>query len=196
MTNRAAALRRGPEDPHRVTFLDLFFDLAFVFAAFQLSHELLGHLRWSGAFQTAVLLLAAWLVWDHTAAVSDRYDPDRPAIKLLVIGSMFGALVLAVAVPEAFGTHGLVFASAYVAVQISRGPFLVAITRGAGRRPEALLLFWFGISALPWLAGAAAHGWARGAMGAGGGRGLHGARAPLAHAGAGPRSRGGACDLR
>jgi low temperature requirement protein LtrA len=132
MTNRAATLRRGPEDPRRATFLDLFYDLAFVFALFQLSHGLLAHLRWSGAFQTAVLLLAVWLVWINTATIGDRYDPARPTIQLVTIGAMFGALVLAIAVPEAFGTRGLVFAGVYTALQVGRNLFLVVITRGAG----------------------------------------------------------------
>jgi low temperature requirement protein LtrA len=164
MTSWAAALRRGPEEPRQVTFLDLFLDLVFVFALFQLSHGLLAHLGWSGTFQTAVLLLAVWLVWNHTARIGDRYDLRRPVIQLLVIGSMFGTFVLAVAAPEAFGTRGLVFAGVYVAVQVGRYLFLLAVTRGGERRPEARELFWFGVSALPWLAGAAAQGWARGVL--------------------------------
>jgi low temperature requirement protein LtrA len=80
---------------------------------------------------------------------------------------MFGAAVLAAVVPEAFSTRGLVFAGAYVAVQVGRSPFLMVITRGE-RRPEWLpelrLLFWFGVSALPWLAGAFVQGWARGVL--------------------------------
>jgi low temperature requirement protein LtrA len=164
MTNRAAMLRRGPEEPQRATFLELFFDLAFVYALFQISRGLLAHLGWSGAFQTAVLLLAAWLVWNYTAEISNRYDPDRPTIQLLIIGSMLGALVLAVAVPEAFSARGLLFAGAYVAVQVGRSLVLVLVTRGGGRRLDARLLFWYGVSALPWLVGAFAHGWARGVV--------------------------------
>ena len=162
MTNRAATLRRGPEEPERATFLDLFFDLVLVFALFQLSRGLLAHLRWSGVFQTAVLVLAVWLVWGDTAAMGGRYDPRRSAIQLLVIGSMFGASVLAVVAPKAFSTHGLVFAGAYVATQVGRSLFLVAL--GSERRVEARQLFWYGAAALPWLAGAVAQGWARGVL--------------------------------
>jgi low temperature requirement protein LtrA len=161
MTNRAAALRRKPEEPRQVTFLDLFLDLAFVSALFQLSRELLGHLSWSGAFQTLVLLLAVWWVWGHTARIGDRYDLRQSAMQLLVIGSMFGVSVLAAVVPEAFSTRGPVFAGAYVAVQAGRSLSLVLATQGGDRRPEARLLFWYGVSALPWLAGAATQGWAR-----------------------------------
>ena len=160
MTSRTATTLRGPEDPQRATFLELFLDLVFVFALFQLSRRL-EHMGWSGAFQTLVLLLAVWLVWNRTARICDRYDIRRPAIQLLIIGSMFGAAVLAVAVRDAFRMRGPLFAVAYVAVQVGRGLFLVVVTRGGDRRPEVRHLFWFGVSVLPWLAGAAAHGWAR-----------------------------------
>ncbi|HEX8007079.1 MAG TPA: low temperature requirement protein A [Trebonia sp.] len=162
MTSWTATLMREPEHPRQVTFLELFLDLVFVFALFQLSHGLLEHLRWSGAFQTAVLLLAMWAVWNRTARIANRYDPRRPAIQLLVIGSMFGAFVLAIATPEAFRTRGLVFAGAYIAVQVGRNLFLMVVTSRDERRPEARQLFWYGVSILPWLAGAAAQGWAPG----------------------------------
>ncbi|MEV4659281.1 low temperature requirement protein A [Micromonospora sp. NPDC049301] len=164
MTGGAARLVRGTEE-QGATFLDLFLDLVFVFALFQLSQGLLDHLNWSDAFQTLVLLLAVWWVWDQTSAVADRFDPQRPAIQVLVIGSMFGSLVLAASAPEAFGEHGLVFAGAYVAVQVGRSLFLVFIARGDERqRPEMRVLFWFGVSAVPWIAGAVMQGWPRGVL--------------------------------
>jgi low temperature requirement protein LtrA len=164
MTSQAATLLREPEDPQRATFLELFFDLVFVFALFRLSQGLLEHLGWSNAFQTVVLLLAVWSVWNQTAGISNRYDPHQSVIQLLVIGSMFGAFVPAAAVPEAFGTRGLVFAGAYIAVHVGRSLFLVVVTRGDKWRLETRQLFWFGVSALPWLAGAVAQGWARGVL--------------------------------
>ncbi|WP_406081464.1 low temperature requirement protein A [Micromonospora sp. NBC_00858] len=164
MTGGAARLVRGSEEK-RATFLDLFFDLVFVFAIFRFSQELLDHLNWTGAFQTLVPLLALWWVWNETSGVADRFDPRRPAIQVLFIGCMFGSLVLVAAAPEAFGEHGLVFAGGYVAVQVGRSLFLVIVTRGDERqRPEMRMLFWFGVSAVPWLAGAALQGWPRGVL--------------------------------
>jgi low temperature requirement protein LtrA len=161
MTGGAARLLREREE-QGATFLDLFLDLVFVFALFRLSQGLLEHLNWSGAFQTVLLLLAVWRVWNGTSEVSDRFDPRRPAIQLLIIGCMFGSMVLAAAVPEAFGAHGLLFAGAYVAVQVGRALVLVIITRGDERqRPEMRLLFWYGVSAVPWIAGAVVQGWPR-----------------------------------
>ena len=106
-----------------------------------------------------------WVVWSETAGVSHRFDPARPAIQLLVIGSMFGSFVLAAAAPGAFGARGLVFAGMYVAIHLGRGLFLTVVTRGEQRqRPEVRWLFWFGVSAVPWIAGGLVQGWVRGVL--------------------------------
>ena len=162
-TSRAGELLRRPGDPQRATFLELFFDLVFVFALAQLSQGLVEDLSWSDAFQTLVLLLAVWWVWSTTAGITDKFGPQRPAIQLLVIATMLGSLVMSAALPAAFGRRGLFFAGAYVAIQIGRGLFLVVVMRGhALQRPAGRVLFWSSVSALPWIAGALVSGTARG----------------------------------
>ncbi|MGS2613476.1 low temperature requirement protein A [Micromonospora sp. LZ34] len=164
MTTSGAKLLRGPKEP-RTNFLELFFDLVLVVALAQLSHGLIQDLRWSGAFQTLVLLLAMWWVWTMTAWTTDLYDPRRPAIQLLVTATMLGSLVMVVAVPDAFGERGLVFAGTYVAIQVGRQLVLVLALRGHEvQRRSVRPLFWFGVSAVPWIAGAAVHGAARGTL--------------------------------
>ncbi|SCG72702.1 low temperature requirement protein A [Micromonospora inositola] len=165
MASEAGELLRRPEEPQRATFLELFFDLAFVVVFAQLSQGLVDDLSWRGAFQTLVLLLAMWWVWFITAAVTDRYDPQRPAIQLVVIATLVGTLVLAVAAPEAFAEGGLIFAGVYVAIQLGRGLFLVLALQGRElKRRIVRSLFWFGVSAVPWIAGAMVHGTARGVL--------------------------------
>ncbi|MGN9774692.1 low temperature requirement protein A [Micromonospora sp. H33] len=155
----AAAETRGSTAS---AFLELFFDLVFVLALFRVSQGLLEHLTWSGAFQTLVLLLALWWVWVHTAGAADMLDPRRAPIQLLVIATMFGTLLMAAAAPEAFHERGLFFAGAYVAIHVGRSAFIVAVVRDDEvRRFYLRLLFWFGVSAVPWIAGAAAHDTAR-----------------------------------
>ncbi|WP_446213547.1 low temperature requirement protein A [Micromonospora sp. IBSANI012] len=163
-TGRARGLLRGRGDP-RATYLELFFDLAFVFALAQLSYALVHNLAWSGAFQAMVLLLAVWWVWFTTAWTTELFDPQRPEVQVLAIAIMIGALVMAIALPDAFSERGLIFAGAYVAIHIGRDIFLVIALRNHElRRGPRRLLFWFGVSALPWIAGALAHGTARGAL--------------------------------
>ncbi|MGC5017445.1 low temperature requirement protein A [Micromonospora sp. DT47] len=163
--NRSTGLLRSPGDPQRPAFLELFFDLAFVFALTQLSHGLIEDLSWSGAFQTLVLLLAVWSVWSLTATITDRLNPQRSAVQLLVIATMVGSLVMAVAVPDAFGDTGLIFAGAYVAIQVGRGVTLLVILRDHELRLAAVrVLFWSIVSAPPWIIGAVAEDAARGAL--------------------------------
>ena len=60
-----SALRRiGPHDSPRVTNMELFFDLVFVFAITQLSHFLLADESWLGALQAATLFAAVWWSWN------------------------------------------------------------------------------------------------------------------------------------
>ncbi|MEH1055988.1 low temperature requirement protein A [Micromonospora sp. CPCC 206171] len=164
MTSGAAGLLRRPEEP-RAAYLELFFDLVFVFALARLSQELLEHLNWNGAFQTLVLLLALWAVWANTTRLTNRLNPQQPLIQLLVIATMFGTLLMAAAAPEAFGEQGLIFASVYVATQIGRNAGAVFLLRGhRARRVFARLVFWFSVSAMPWIAGALTHDTARAAL--------------------------------
>ena len=100
-------LRGEGERGHRVSSMELFFDLVFVFAFTQLSHHFLTHLDAGGAFQTALLLLALWWAWVDTAWFTNRFDPDRRPVRFVLIGLMVATLIMAIALPEAFGDRGV-----------------------------------------------------------------------------------------
>jgi low temperature requirement protein LtrA len=162
---RAAAPRRRPGDPQRATFLELFFDLAFVFALFQLSHVLRQHLHWNGALQTLVLVVAMWGVWNTTTWVTDRLDPQSPPVQLMVMVTLFGTLLLAAVLPRAFSDYGLVFAGVYVAIEVGRLVYVTLAARDSDlERLAQAALFWAGVTALVWIAGALVHGIVRVAL--------------------------------
>jgi low temperature requirement protein LtrA len=145
--------RDGSEQP--VTPLELFFDLVFVFAVTQLSHRLLDHLTIGGALETLLLLVAVWRAWVDTTWVTNWFDPDRTPVRLLLVALMLVSLVLSVAIPEAFGERGLMFALAYVTIQAGRTAFVVlALERSSslGRNFQRILA-WFAIPAVLWVAG-------------------------------------------
>jgi low temperature requirement protein LtrA len=149
----------------RVAFLELFFDVVFVLAFFRLSQELLEHLSWRGALQTLVLLLAVLMVWFFAALYTDTFNLQHPLIQLAIILIMFSALVMAAATPAAFGRHGPAFAGAYVTVRVGANVVAVLVLRGhEGQRNALRILFWAGMSAVPWLAGAFVYGSAREAL--------------------------------
>jgi low temperature requirement protein LtrA len=148
----------------KTTTLELFYDLVFVFAITQVSHFLLEHLTWEGAGQAALVLLVVWWSWNYTTWVTNELDPEAIAVRLLLIGLMLASFLMAIAIPEAFGDRALLFAGAYVAIQIGRHTFLtfVAADRGSlERQRSSRILIWFLVAAVFWIAGAFADGWLR-----------------------------------
>ncbi|MCX5065003.1 low temperature requirement protein A [Micromonospora lupini] len=119
--------RRGVE---RTTSTELFFDLVYVFTITQLSHYLSEDLSWRGAGRTAVLLGLVWLVWIYTVWMGNWLHPDRAPVRATLLVVTLGSLLLAAALPTAFGDDGLLFAGAYAAVQVGRTLFVLWAIRG------------------------------------------------------------------
>ena len=159
--NATTVLRRRASDAApRVTSMELFFDLVYVFAVTQLSDFLFKHLTVRGAVQTLVLFTAVWWAWNYTAWATNWIDPQRPLVALLMVVLMAISLVMSAAIPAAFGGRGLPFALAYVAIQVIRSAFMV-FAFGPGdrmRRNYAQLLAWSAIAGVFWVVGAFAHG--------------------------------------
>src|SRR5918997_1575772 len=160
-------LRTRDGEEQRATPLELFFDLVYVFAITQLSHLLLDHLTIGGALETLFLLLAVWWAWVATTWVANWFDPDRLPVRLMLVGVMLASLVMSVAIPDAFGERGLMFALAYVAIQVGRTVFVViALNKSLGRsdplsRNFQRILFWLLASGVLWIFGGLLEGEAR-----------------------------------
>jgi low temperature requirement protein LtrA len=129
MALTTSLLRRG-DDTRRVTNVELFFDLVYVFAVTQLSHYLLAQPTILGALQTALLLAMVWLVWVYTTWVTNWLDPARIPVRLMLIGLMLASLVLSAAIPRAYADRGLWVGAAYAVMQIGRSAFAVAGLHG------------------------------------------------------------------
>ena len=145
----------------KTTTLELFYDLVFVFAITQVSHYLLEHLTWEGAGQATLVLLVVWWSWNYTTWVTNELDPEAIAVRLLLIGLMLASFLMAIAIPEAFGDRALLFAGAYVAIQVGRHTFLTFAAAGPGtieRARSARILVWFLVAAVFWIAGGFAEG--------------------------------------
>jgi low temperature requirement protein LtrA len=77
----SARLLRDRTGVQRVTNIELFFDLVYVFAVTQLSHRLLPEPTVTVAAQTALLLAMVWLVWAYTTWVTNWLDPERLEVR-------------------------------------------------------------------------------------------------------------------
>jgi low temperature requirement protein LtrA len=156
-----ASLRREAGVEQRATTLELFYDLVFVFAITQVSHLLLAHLTWEGAGQSALVLLVVWWSWNYTTWVTNELDPASIGVRLVLIVLMLLSLLMAIAIPDAFGEKALLFAASYVAIQVGRHSFLTfaAAERGTIERQRAgRILTWFVAAGALWIAGALADG--------------------------------------
>ncbi|MFG1242954.1 low temperature requirement protein A [Xanthobacter versatilis] len=162
---RQFLLRKAPEHGHHaVTFIELFFDLVFVFAITQLSHHLLHDLSVIGLLQTLVLFVAVWWAWIDTAWVTNWLDPDRKPVRLMLLALMLVGLVLSASLPKAFHEGGLAFALAYATFQTGRSAFTIwAVARHD--RAQSLnfkrILAWQALASVLWIVGAFLHGEAR-----------------------------------
>jgi len=159
-------LRSRDGGEQQVSPFELFFDLVYVFAVTQLSHRLLGELTVGNALETLFLLLAVWWAWVYTTWVTNWFDPDRLPVRLMLVGVMLASLVMSVAIPYAFGERGLMFAAAYVAIQVGRTLFVVAAlekSSSLGRNFQRIL-FWLATAGVLWIAGGSLDGEARYAL--------------------------------
>lgn len=164
MTNGTLLRSRTGDHHGRVGFVELFFDLVFVFAVTQISHLLLDHPDIEHALQSAFLLTAMWVVWMWTTWATNWLDVERAPTRIMLFLVMAGGLVLAAAMPHSFDERGLAFAATYVAIQIGRTAFLVNALR-AGKENERKnfqrILVYFFISGAFWIGGGLSEGAAR-----------------------------------
>jgi low temperature requirement protein LtrA len=122
-------LLRDPdaEKSDRVGFIELFFDLVFVFAVTQLAHRLVEYSSPRGAAESLVLFLAIWSVWTGTTWVTNRLDVERNSVRLLLLAMMIGGVFQALAIPDAFklSVDASGFAVVHIALQLGRTLFVV-----------------------------------------------------------------------
>jgi low temperature requirement protein LtrA len=153
-----------PHQHSRVTYVELFFDLVFVFAVTQISHTLLAHFTLLGALQVTLLFLAVWWVWVFTSWITNWLNPEKTPVRLLLFAMMLGGLVLSTSIPKAFEERGLWFAIAYAAMQVGKTIFLWLSTppsRPRARMNAIRIAAWLSVSAIFWIAGGVMEGQSR-----------------------------------
>jgi low temperature requirement protein LtrA len=108
---------RSVEGEERVTPLELFFDLVFVFALTQVTGFLAANETGEGLLRGALLFAALWWAWAAYAWLTNTLDPEEGAVRLAVFASTGAMLIAALATPSAFGGEALVFGVAYFFVR-------------------------------------------------------------------------------
>ncbi len=117
-------------DERRVSALELFFDLVFVFAITRTT-ELLGEdATFRGLLHGLLVLAVVWWAWDGYAWLTNEVDTERDAVRLSIFAAMAAMLIVALAIPGAFGADATLFAVAYAAVRLVH---FVLYRQGSGR---------------------------------------------------------------
>src|SRR3954470_351521 len=132
MSTRVSTRAEGEE---RVTPLELFFDLVFVYAITQVTGLVSANPTWTGVAEGIVVLGLLWWAWTAYAWLTGTVDPEEGVVRLSIFGAMGAMLIASLAVPHVFGDDVWLFIAAYVAVRLAQ---LVLYTL-AGRGDRELL---------------------------------------------------------
>ena len=132
---------RSVEGDERVTPLELFFDLVFVFALTQVTGFLAANESGEGLLRGALLFAALWWAWEAYAWLTNTLDPEEGAVRLAVFASTGAMLIVALATPSAFGSEALVFGVAYFLVRALHIVLYTIASRGDPELHRAVFRF-------------------------------------------------------
>ena len=111
----------------QVSPLELFFDLVFVLALTQCTQLMSDHPSWGGVGKGLLVLGLLWWAWVGYSWITSVVDPEDDSVRLVIFAAMAAMLIVALAVPRAFGGLSLEFALAYAAVRYGQlGLFMIA----------------------------------------------------------------------
>jgi low temperature requirement protein LtrA len=105
----------------RVTSLELFFDLVFVFTLTQLTALLSESLSWESLLQSFLIFIVLFWMYGGYVWLTNSVPPVTPRRQLLLIAGMAAFLICALAIPKAFADTGVVFGIGYLIVIIVHG---------------------------------------------------------------------------
>ena len=111
--------RKQESAEERVTPLELFFDLIFVFAITQVTGLSSPTRPGRGSPGVCVVLGVLWWAWTAYAWLTNTINPEEGEVRLVMFAAMGAMLIASLAVPDVFGDDALLFACAYAFVRIA-----------------------------------------------------------------------------
>jgi low temperature requirement protein LtrA len=112
------AIASDTGQPQRVTTLELFFDLVFVFTLTQLTTVLFEAPNARGLLRVVVMLGVIWWMYGGYAWMTNAVNANTTPRRLVLFAAMGAYFVLALSIPDAFGGTGLAFGIAYLLVVV------------------------------------------------------------------------------
>jgi low temperature requirement protein LtrA len=143
------------EEDRKTSYLELFFDLVFVFAFTQVTALILENTSPQGFARAALVLAMVWWAWSAYAWMTNAIDIENTVTRLIIFAAMGAGFFMALAVPGAFQDEAAWFAVAYFLVRILNTTLYAwGVRHDAGQlRAVARLSPWFLVAALVALLG-------------------------------------------
>jgi low temperature requirement protein LtrA len=111
-------LTRDEAGDRHASWLELFFDLVFVVAITQLSHQLVVDHSAAGFLRFAGLFVPVYVAWQGYMAYATRFDTDDLLFRVAYFAAMLAIAAMAVLIGDvARGSHSAGFALAYVVLR-------------------------------------------------------------------------------
>jgi low temperature requirement protein LtrA len=118
MADHAQRLVPPASGEQRVTALELFFDLVFVFAITQVTGFVAADPTWTRLLEALAILTVLWWAWEGFAWLGNTAGSDEGAVRWVLLVAMGPLFVVSLAVPHAFGDDALLFGVAYLGVRL------------------------------------------------------------------------------
>jgi low temperature requirement protein LtrA len=131
----------APED-QSVTFVELFFDLVFVFAVTQVTVSTAQDLTWGGVARSLLLFWLIWWAWTQFTWTLNPADTLHRTVRLVTLMATAAAFVMAASVTQAFGDDPMWFAVPYVVVRVLGLWLQVQVDRERGVDDGGMILRW------------------------------------------------------
>lgn len=105
-------------DDQNVTFVELFFDLAFVFCVTQVTALLHGHMDLRSAGSALLVFWLVWWAWTQFAWALNAANTDHPRVQAITLLATAVVFLMGVGIPRALEGGAIWFAVPYVAVRV------------------------------------------------------------------------------
>lgn len=119
-------------DDQSVTFVELFFDLVFVFSVTQVVGVLYHHLDWTGLGQTVLIFWLVWWAWTQFTWALNSADTTHSGVQFAILVATGVTFFMAISIPGAFEGGALWFAIPYVLVRVIGLGLYIRVSLEAG----------------------------------------------------------------
>jgi low temperature requirement protein LtrA len=127
-----------PAESIRVSTLELFFDLVFVFTVTQLAEVLVEELTLATVGEVMLMLGVIWWMYSGYSWLTNAVAPSSSTRRTLLLTGMAGFLVMALAIPGAFGDDGWLFGVSYLVVTLVHAGLFRQAGEGAAQAMRRL----------------------------------------------------------